>query len=128
MEREIIKTYAGVWNTPLKIYSFQNFKLPVPIIPRDLIYFLVGAGIMFILSGFPLISKLPPVAKYGAIPFFLMKLLTKVKLDGKKPHKFFWALILYFAASKQYENFKPVKMPVKMAFDTPVVCKRSVKL
>jgi hypothetical protein len=106
--REILRPYTKLWNTPFKIYSIDSMKLLIPINPWDALYFLIGILLMM------LIDKLIPgniifVVKFIFIPYLIMKFLTNIKLDGKKPHKYFWDLFIFqFFSYKQYERFSPV--------------------
>jgi len=116
----ILRTYALVWNTPFKIYSIENIKLLFPINPWELLYFMVGVGISF------LIGKMLPfevtfIIQYIIVPYAIMKFFTKIKLDGKMPHKFFFDYLIYKAMPKQMERFRGIKENDKIKFVTPVV-------
>lgn len=106
----ILRTYEQVWKTPFKIYSIENFKLWVPINPWELLYFLLGVGIVFFLGLIiPFFSAIPFIIRYIALPFGIMKFFSKVKLDGKMPHKFFWDYVIFFFGNKKIERFQAVK-------------------
>jgi len=116
----ILRTYALVWNTPFKIYSIENIKLLFPINPWELLYFMVGVGISF------LIGKMLPfevtfIIQYIIVPYAIMEFFTKIKLDGKMPHKFFFDYLIYKAMPKQMERFRGIKENDKIKFVTPVV-------
>jgi hypothetical protein len=105
--REILRPYTKLWNTPFKIYSIDNIKLLIPVNPWDAIYFLVGILFMILFDKvFPVDI---PVVWYVIIAFVIMKFITSIKLDGKKPHKYFWDLVIFqFFSYKQYERFSPI--------------------
>ena len=105
--REILRTYNNIWDAPFKVYSIDNMKLIVPISPYDVIYYLVGllfaVAIDYIYPGTILFMY-----KFIVIPLLIRFLLAKVKLDGKKPHKFFYGMLIYKLTNKRREFFKPV--------------------
>lgn len=117
----ILRTYALVWNTPFKIYSIENIKLLFPVNPWELLYFMVGVGVGFLLGKvLPFISSYF-IFQYIIIPFLVMKFFTKIKLDGKMPHKFFFDYLVYAVMPKQMERFQAVKDNKQIKFVTPVV-------
>lgn len=88
-KRVSIRSYNKVWKIENKIYAIQNFVLPVPISPRAVIFFILIAGIMVLLSALiPAFSRIPVVLRLGALPFGTTQFLLKKKLDGKMPHKY----------------------------------------
>lgn len=116
----ILRTYALVWNTPFKIYSIENIKLLFPINPWELLYFMVGVGIS-ILIGKMLPFEITFIIQYIIVPYAIMKFFTKIKLDGKMPHKFFFDYLIFKAMPKQMERFRAIKEHNKIKFVTPVV-------
>jgi hypothetical protein len=107
--KEILRPYTKLWNTPFKIYSIDNMKLFHPINPWDALYIMIGIIIMVLFDKlYP--GEIPFIIKYIVLPYLFMKFLTNIKLDGKKPHKYFWDLFVFqFFSYKQYERFRPVK-------------------
>jgi hypothetical protein len=121
----VLRTYEHVWNTPFKIYSIENIKLWFPINPWDLLY--IGGGVLlsFVLERvLPLYGYLPFIIKYIVIPYLFKLFLSKVKLDGKKPHKFFFDYIVYMVSSKEFERFQGTNEKNKIRFTTPVTFRR----
>ncbi|MCL1995514.1 MAG: conjugal transfer protein [Defluviitaleaceae bacterium] len=99
----LIHSYARVWRIEQKIYAIFNFVLPVPIYPRELLYFIGLLLLMFMFGGiFAPIQAIPAILRFFAIPFLLTKLLTKKKLDGKNPLKFFIGYVKFLFAKNQY--------------------------
>lgn len=107
--KEILRPYTKLWNTPFKIYSIDNMKLIIPINPWDAVYVMVGIVFMILIDKLVL-GEIPFIIKFILFPYLLMKFLTSIKLDGKKPHKYFWDLFVFqFFSYKRYERFRPVK-------------------
>ena len=106
--REILRTYTDIWNVPFKVYSIDNMKLIVPISPYDVIYYMVGllfaVAVDYIYPGTILFMY-----KFIVIPLLIRFLLTRVKLDGKRPHKFFFGMLMYKLTNKRQEFFRPVE-------------------
>lgn len=113
----ILRTYENVWKTPFKIYSIENFKLWVPINPWELLYFLFGLVVVFVLGRvLPFINAIPFIIRYIAIPFGIMKFFTKIKLDGKQPHKFIFDFLVFKAGNKRLERFQAVNEIKRIKF------------
>ncbi len=99
MEENKIKifSYAKVWKVEKKIYAISRFSLPRPISPYDLLAF---AGVVLCMMLFskliPLLAVMPVIIRYIGIPYAIVAYLTKKKLDGKNPLKYFSGCILYF--------------------------------
>jgi hypothetical protein len=108
MKKIVLRTYDKLWNIPYKIYSIDNLKLIVPLNPWDLLIFIVALIFMILISKVLFFIKLPFVFKYILIPWAVTKIIDNVKLDGKKPHKYFFDMVMFFVQSKKYERFKPL--------------------
>lgn len=118
----ILRTYNSVWKSPRKLYSIDNIKLLFPIDQDQAIYFVASVGITYILLKIlPFLGYLPFVFKYIAIPYGIMKFLTKQKLDGKLPHKFFLDYLQYKASAKLSVRFTAVQPQKKVVFSTAIV-------
>lgn len=101
--RVSIRSYNKVWKIENKIYAIQNIVLPVPISPRAVIFFILIAGIMLLLSAFiPALNRVPSVLRLGAFPFGMTQFLLKKKLDGKMPHKYFVAWLKHISSRDAY--------------------------
>lgn len=101
-------SYRKVWVVEKKIYKFQNVVLPFPINPYELLEFLAVVGIVLVLTRiFPILQGIPPVLRYGAFPYVVVKYLMKLKLDGKNPFRYFVGLLGYLAGRGRYlEHFR----------------------
>lgn len=118
-----IYSYHKVWNIEKKIYSFQNITLPVPVNPYDLLEFAVVLAVVLLLGKIlPFVNNIPAVLRLVAIPYFITQFLTKQKLDGKTPVKFFGGCIIYLATIRgnvlERLNKCPGKArPIKLSWD-----------
>ncbi len=121
----ILRTYKNVWKFEREIYSIEGIKLLLPVKPNEVLYFLVSVMItILIVKIVPFIDRVHFVLKYGFLPYGIMKLLTKQRLDGKLPHKFFLDYIIFKFSPGQLEHFKTVTIPKKkLCFSTPTVVK-----
>lgn len=102
-------SYNKVWKVKKKIYALHNIVLPAPVDPYDLLYF-VGAIIFMVILGnnIPFIKAVPEVIRFVAMPYAIMTFLTKKKLDGKNPIKYFIGYIQYIIVERNtyIEKFK----------------------
>ncbi|KAB3535642.1 conjugal transfer protein [Alkaliphilus pronyensis] len=106
----ILRTYKNVWKFEREVYSVEGIKLLIPVKPNEVLYFIVSVIITFLLVKFiPFMNRIPFFLRAIAIPYGIMKFLTKQKLDGKLPHKFFIDFIIYKLSPKKYEKFRPVE-------------------
>jgi hypothetical protein len=103
-----IRSYNKVWEIENRIYAIQNIVLPVPLKPREVLYFFVIAAVIFILSVvIPGFSHIPSVLRYLVTPFALTQFFLKKKLDGKMPQKYFISWLGYLFTKNQYiERFQ----------------------
>ncbi len=121
----VLRTYKSIWKYERKIYSLENIRLLVPVRPSEVLFFGVGLLITYFLcKTVPLFAEIPFVFRYIIIPFGIMKFLTKKRLDGKMPHRFFVGYISYLLMPKEIARFKPAKKPKSICF-TPVVFRRT---
>lgn len=104
-------SYAKVWKIEKKIYAVQNFILPVPIDPCQLVYFggtwIVCNVIFGVIPGF---VKIPVVIRSIVVPFAISKFLMTKKLDGKNPLRFFGGIVIFLFTEqgKSVERFKSI--------------------
>lgn len=121
----ILRTYKNVWKFEREIYSIEGIKLLLPVKPNEVLYFIISVVIaIFLVKLIPFMDKVNFVVKYGLVPLGIMKFLTKQKLDGKLPHKFFLDYIIYKLSPKRLEGFRSVderKRPIR--FSTGIVCR-----
>lgn len=115
----ILRTYSSVWKIENKIYSIDTIKLLFPVKPSELIYFFLSLLInYFLLKLLPFLDGIPFIFKWVVVPYLLMKFLTKQKLDGKLPHKFFIDYMIFKLGPKKFSKFQPVEEYKKIKFTT----------
>ncbi|MGE5629650.1 MAG: TcpE family conjugal transfer membrane protein [Caulobacteraceae bacterium] len=118
----ILRTYKSVWRIDQKIYSIEGLKLLFPVSPNEVLYFTVSVAIsILMIKLIPLYGNLHFVIKYVMVPYGIMKFLTKQKLDGKMPHKFFVDFIIYKLNPKKYYHFRPYEAGKKIKFLSPII-------
>lgn len=124
----ILRTYKSVWSFERKIHSIEGFKLWVPVSISNAGYFILGVLVTLILSKLlPFVNRVPFIVRYLIIPFGVMKYLTKQKVDGKYPHKFFYDLIVYLLSSKRYYRFRHIDTDKKKIKSfTPVIMRKTL--
>ncbi len=123
----ILRTYRNVWKIDRKIYSLEGLKLPFPLNLNELMYFIVSIIITYIIISFiPFIGKAHFIFKYFLIPYGIMKFLTKQKLDGKYPHKYFFDMGQYLLLPKRYNRFRPVISLKKVKFISKIGYRRPI--
>ena len=114
-DKEILRTYSDIWHMPFKIYSIDRIKLPVAVNPWDAVYY--GVGVLFSSAlDFIYPGDIGLAWKYALIPLFVRFILAKTKLDGKRPHRFFIGMFIYFLNRGKKEFFKPAKRQVLRNF------------
>jgi hypothetical protein len=109
LRKVVLKTYQKLWKMPFKIYSIDNLKLLIPVNPWDVAVFSLAALFMILISKILFFIKIPFVLNYIIIPWIITKIADNVKLDGKKPYKYFWDLLNFHLIPKEYERFKPLR-------------------
>ena len=104
-------SYSKVWKIEKKIYSVQNFTLPVPIDPWQILYF-VGTWIVcsVVFGVIPGFTKIPVVLRSIALPLAISRFLMTKKMDGKNPLRFILGIIvfLFTEQGKRVERFASV--------------------
>lgn len=120
-DKIILRSYNKINNIEKKIYTIQNFKLPIPVNIYATLYYAVVVIIIFCIGRIiPVLSFLPPMLRYLLLPYFISKYLRQKKLDGKKPWKYFIDYVIFIFNRKiVYERFKKVEMPRQIKFDRP---------
>jgi len=95
-QRIRIYSYSKVWKKQLKIYSFGNYVLPVPIDLIQIGYLGLAIIISLVICAIvPFLSMLPGILKYVVIPYLISQFLLRKKLDGKNPIKYFIGVLFY---------------------------------
>jgi hypothetical protein len=89
-------SYSKVWKIEKKIYAVQNFTLPVPVDPWQILYF-VGTWIVcsVIFGVIPGFTKIPVVLRSIALPLAISRFLMTKKMDGKNPLRFILGIIVF---------------------------------
>jgi len=104
-------SYSKVWKIEKKIYAVQNFTLPVPIDPWQILYF-VGTWIVcsVVFGVIPGFTKIPVVLRSIALPLAISRFLMTKKMDGKNPLRFILGIIvfLFTEQGKSVERFASV--------------------
>lgn len=120
-DKIILRSYKKMNSIEKKIYTIQNFKLPMPVNLNAAVYFIIVVLIIMLLSKIvPFLGLLPPVIKFILIPYFLAQYMRQKKLDGKKPWKYFFDYIIFMANKKNtYERFKKVEILKEIKFANP---------
>lgn len=125
----VLRTYNTVWKIDRKIYSIEGLKLLFPVSINDILYFAVSVFISILLVKFlPFYNKLNYIIKYVIVPYCLMKFLTKQKLDGKLPHKFFLDYLIYLIEPKKYCRFSPINDEKKKIKFSSLIIFRNKKI
>jgi len=120
-DKVVLRSYNRINSIEKKIYTIQNFKLPMSVnLNAAGYFFIVVLIIVFISQIFPFLESVPPILKYILSPYFIAQYMRQKKLDGKKPWKYFIDyVIFYLNRNNEYERFKRVKIPRKIKFNNP---------
>lgn len=102
----VLRSYATVWKYEKKVYSIDSLKLWVPLAVNDLLFFVLGLVLMLLVSKIHIFTMIPWIIRYGMIPFLVMKFFTKMKFDGKLPHKFALGYLEYMTLPDYLSRFK----------------------
>jgi hypothetical protein len=104
----IIKSYAKTWKIENRIYAIFNFVLPFPVAPREVLYFAVSALVIYVLSQIiPPLTAIPALIRYPVFSALLARVISKQKLDGMNPVKFFGVFIVHLLTKGLFiERFK----------------------
>lgn len=98
-----IYSYTKVWKIEKKIYNIGNLVLPVPVDLWNAIYYLFAFLVVCMLQkAFPVITVIPAILRLGMIPYGIMYIVRKKKLDGKNPVQYFIGLAGYIWGSNSY--------------------------
>jgi hypothetical protein len=118
MNSIIIYSYRKYWHFKKKMYSFLGFRFGFGLDLTNVLYLIVGLGMVALINLVPIIRGIPILIKWGVIPFLIMKFLSSVRLDGKNPIKYFIGCIYYLINTheKTYEHFRKAKTPETLIF------------
>ncbi|AGA60008.1 hypothetical protein Theco_4004 (plasmid) [Thermobacillus composti KWC4] len=103
--RVTVSNYTKIWNWDWVIYAFEGKKLPVPANIRAIGIF-VACLIFWSIVGNILLFFLPKGYIYIVFPGLSTWLIMKQKLDGKAPHKWLLAMILYWMRPKHLRRYR----------------------
>ncbi|MFT9494894.1 MULTISPECIES: TcpE family conjugal transfer membrane protein [Bacillota] len=106
-----VRTYKRVWRFERYFYSFDRFKLPRPITWWQLWYFIISVLVIFLVdkSTFLLDWLGSSLLKYLALPSLAAYYLSRIKYDGKTPHKWMYSLIRFYFTPKYFSRYQPVE-------------------
>lgn len=122
----ILRTYQKTFTFEKLIYSFWNITLPFPVRPLLLVCAAAVAGVMWVADQYiPGFDAIPPVFKYGAIPYLLGNYMTRVRMDGKRPWVWLKDWIVFLVIKNDtIERFKRVEYPKEIKMSGTVYCRR----
>lgn len=116
--REIVFVLTNVKKFERKIYSFFGKSIGRSLSFVGILYFVLFAGVMFILRSLPVIQQIflwiPFFVAYLAIPIGLAYLLTGVQTEGRKPILYFRSFFAYQIRQMRKKNYlygRPVNKP-----------------
>lgn len=114
MEEKTVKiySYSKVWKVEKKIYSIGNLAIGVGIEIADILYTVLAIVVVLILGNLiPIINNIPWIYRFFVVPYGIMWVLRRKKLDGKNPIKYFFGLIhyLFFTKRNCIERFKQIR-------------------
>lgn len=91
-----VYSYSKAWNVEKKIYNIGNLMLPVPVEMWSMIYYAGAVMLVLVLQRLlPAISAMPVVLRFGMLPYGIVYVMRKTKLDGKNPLKYFAQYLIY---------------------------------
>lgn len=71
---------------------------------------------------------MPFIFKYVMFPWAVTKIADSVKLDGKKPYKYFFDMARFLILPKQYERFKPLSKDNLKGFKEKFLIKKRKRI
>ncbi len=96
-----IYSYAKVWKVEKKIYNIGNIVFPVPVDLWSAVYFAASAFAVYILQKiFPVIMAVPVLVRLGMLPYGIMYVMRRTKVDGKNPVKYFAGYSMYLLCDR----------------------------
>lgn len=125
-----IYSYSKVWNVEKKIYNIGNIILPVPVELWSAVYFAGTAFVVYILQKvFPVIMAMPVIIRLGIIPYGIMYLVRRIRLDGKNPVKYFAGILVYllherYTTLERFEQHGAGRECVIMHWNCSMACVR----
>ncbi|KZE78157.1 hypothetical protein AV654_19470 [Paenibacillus elgii] len=114
----VIPTYKRVWKIERTLVRLDRFKLPRPITIWQIIYFMVAFVVVLIIDkNTPLLSWLGGTLRYVFLPGAIAFYLSKVKHDGKAPHRFLLTIIKYELSPKILNRYKAAETAGKQKYE-----------
>ena len=114
-----IKVYTPLLRIERVIYSIADWRLPFPISLRQMGFFFLGFGIIWIIGKLPVIGTLINsfwIATYLIFPVLIAIYLDKAKLDGKPPLIYLIDKVLYITQKGHYNRYERIERLSKSQF------------
>ena len=129
MEKILIRSYRQAWQIENKIYAYGNIKFPIPIQPKAILYWVMIFLVTWLLSLMvPILQEIPMILKYLILPVVLTQFFLKMKLDGKKPHRYFLAWLSHLIHQTHYiERFNSIPPHQDQDFRLSWFCSRGIE-
>jgi len=108
LDRVRLRTYRQVWVQERVIYQIERVRLPFPVSFKQAGVFGATLLIMALVSRMPLISAIPPFARYLGLPALATWFLTKQRLDGKSPLRWLLSMLRYLMSPKRLNRLRPM--------------------
>ena len=108
-----IRSYRVVFRLERRLVKIDRWRLPFPygIEVRALVYGAVVYLAMLVLSRLPLSSALlgllPAPLHWGLLPLGISFVLTKLRIDGRAPHRVLIAVLRWALAPKHLAGLRP---------------------
>jgi hypothetical protein len=118
--RVTVSNYTKIWNLEWVIYALEGKKLPFPANLRVIgifavcwmLFWFLGKTFLFFLPGAWINVLLPGGATW---------LIAKQKLDGKAPHKWLMAMILYWIRPKHLHRYRKFEHTKHYVYGSKVI-------
>jgi hypothetical protein len=104
-----IMTYKRVWKFPRILYKFERFKLPRPVTLWQVFYWFVAFVVVVIINrSTHVLDWIPAILRYIFLPGAVAYYLSKVKHDGRAPHRWLFVNLKYQLQPKYYSRYIPL--------------------
>lgn len=109
------------------LHSIYDWSLPVTLTMTQIYW---GLGTFFFILMFHdtiLLSWFPnALVKWLGLPIGVAWFMSQKTFDGKKPHKFLFSVVWYYANKRKRFSGKPINLRKKTMDISYTVCERSV--
>lgn len=108
-----VRTYKRVWRFERYFYSFDRIRLPRPITWWQLWYFVLAFIFVVTLDNltFLLSWSDSTLLKYLVFPGVVAYYLSRIKYDGKTPHKWIYGQVKFWLSPKYYARYQKAEKP-----------------